>query len=76
MPEAQPWVPRLAAVLEQVDAADASLNRGVLIENKGATRQPALPPGAGPGRARGTQLLEILAQRARQPACASKKAAW
>jgi len=61
VPEARPWVPRVAAVLDdvlrQVQVA------GVLVENKGATGSLHYRLTANPDRAR-RELLAVLARRA------------
>jgi trehalose 6-phosphate phosphatase len=59
--EARPWVPRLAAVLEEVKRNFAG--PGVLVENKGVTASLHYRMAPEPDRAR-RQLLEILARRA------------
>jgi trehalose 6-phosphate phosphatase len=61
VPEARPWVPRLAAVLEQIQREYTQ--PGVLIENKGATASLHYRGAADPDRTR-RELLEILARRA------------
>jgi trehalose 6-phosphate phosphatase len=60
-PEARPWVPRIAAVLDDV-VRQVQLP-GVLVENKGATGSLHYRLAADPDRAR-TQLLAVLARRA------------
>ena len=61
VPEARPWVPRLAAVLGQIQRE--YLESGVLIENKGATASLHYRLAADPGRTR-RELLDLLARRA------------
>jgi trehalose 6-phosphate phosphatase len=61
VPEARPWVPRLAAVLDAI--ARQLPQAGILIENKGATGSLHYRLAADPERAR-RELLEILARRA------------
>ena len=61
VPEARPWVPRLAAVVEQIRREYAE--PGVLIENKGATASLHYRLTAHPQRTR-RELLEILSRRA------------
>ena len=72
VPEARPWVPRLAAVLDQIrreygqqaaEQGQADQASGVLIENKGATASLHYRLAADPGRTR-RELLELLARRA------------
>lgn len=59
VPEARPWVPRLAAVVEQIRREYT--RPGVLIENKGATASLHYRLTAAPERTR-RELLEILAR--------------
>jgi trehalose 6-phosphate phosphatase len=62
VPEARPWVPRLAAVLAQVsERMDPAIAAGVIVENKGATAALHYRLTRDPDRARG-ELLEILAR--------------
>jgi len=61
LPVAQEWVPRLAAVLDAVQARP--LEPGVVIENKGATASLHYRQTADPERAR-RELLPILVQTA------------
>jgi trehalose 6-phosphate phosphatase len=61
VPEARPWVPRLAAVLDQIQRE--YVESGVLIENKGATASLHYRLAADPGRTR-RELLDLLARRA------------
>jgi trehalose 6-phosphate phosphatase len=62
--EARPWVPRLAAVLDQVqNSLDPSLKDGVIVENKGATASLHYRLTPDPDQAR-IHLLEILARTA------------
>jgi trehalose 6-phosphate phosphatase len=61
VPEARPWVPRVAAVLDDV-LRQVQLP-GVLVENKGATGSLHYRMAADPDHAR-TELLAILARRA------------
>jgi trehalose 6-phosphate phosphatase len=61
VPEARPWVPRLAAVVEQLRREHAQ--PGVLIENKGASASLHYRLAADPDRTR-RELLEILSRRA------------
>jgi trehalose 6-phosphate phosphatase len=61
-PEVRPWVPRLAAVLD--DVRRQLPQPGILIEHKGATASLHYRLAPDPDRARG-QLLEILAHSAR-----------
>jgi trehalose 6-phosphate phosphatase len=72
VPEARPWVPRLAAVLgevtvrlkdSRVEIASEGAERGVLIENKGATASLHYRLAPDREQARRT-LLEILARAA------------
>jgi trehalose 6-phosphate phosphatase len=64
VPEALPWVPRLAAVLDQVTRGlDPSLKSSVLVENKGVTASLHYRLASDPDRAR-SELLEILARHA------------
>jgi trehalose 6-phosphate phosphatase len=69
VPEARPWVPRLAAVLDQIragyvqQAAEQGQESGVLIENKGATASLHYRLAADPGRTR-RDLLGLLARGA------------
>jgi trehalose 6-phosphate phosphatase len=71
VPEARPWVSRLAAVLEQIQREYARQSAeqgqddssGVLIENKGATASLHYRLAADPGRTR-RELLDLLARRA------------
>jgi trehalose 6-phosphate phosphatase len=60
--EAKPWVPRLAAVLDEVLAGlDPSIKAGVIVENKGASASLHYRLTPDPDQAR-TKLLEILAR--------------
>ena len=59
VPEARPWVPRLAAVLDDVQGRYTM--PGVLVENKGATASLHYRMAPDPDRAR-RDLLEILAK--------------
>lgn len=59
VPEARPWVPRLAAVLDDVKGRYAM--PGVLVQNKGATASLHYRMAPDPDRAR-RELLEILAK--------------
>ena len=61
VPEARPWVPRIAAVLD--DVARMHAIPGVLIENKGATASLHYRMTPDPDQAR-RELLAILARRA------------
>jgi len=61
VPEARPWVPRLAAVLEHIQREYTE--PGVHVENKGATASLHYRLAADPDRTR-RELLEILARRA------------
>jgi trehalose 6-phosphate phosphatase len=61
VPEARPWVPRLAAVLEQIQ--HEYTQPGLLVENKGATASLHYRLTADPERTR-RELLEILSRRA------------
>lgn len=59
--EAQPWVPRLASVLDQLDdRLEPDLKQGVLVENKGATASLHYRLAPDPDRTR-QAVLEILA---------------
>ena len=59
--EARPWVPRIAAVLEEVaQRLDPVLRPGIIIENKGATASLHYRLTADPDAAR-RALLEIVA---------------
>jgi trehalose 6-phosphate phosphatase len=59
--EAQPWIPRLAAVLDQLsERLDPALKTGVLAENKGATASLHYRLSPDPDRTR-QAVLEILA---------------
>jgi trehalose 6-phosphate phosphatase len=61
VPAAQPWVPRVAAVLEEIQAQIRQ--PGILIENKGATASLHYRRAPDPNRAE-RELLEILTQTA------------
>jgi trehalose 6-phosphate phosphatase len=61
MPEALPWVDRVAALLEDVRAQVAASQPGVLIENKGATASVHYRLAAEPERAR-RELLAMLSR--------------
>jgi trehalose 6-phosphate phosphatase len=62
VPEARPWIPRMAAVLAQVsEGMDPALRASVIVENKGATATLHYRLTADPDQARG-KLLEILAR--------------
>jgi trehalose 6-phosphate phosphatase len=61
VPAAQPWVPRLAEVLEQIQAQIRQ--PGIRIENKGATASLHYRLAPDPERAQ-RELLEILTQTA------------
>jgi trehalose 6-phosphate phosphatase len=61
VPEAQPWVPRMAHVLNEVSThLEPSLKRGVIVENKGVTASLHYRLAPDPDKARAA-LLEILA---------------
>jgi trehalose 6-phosphate phosphatase len=62
VPEVRPWVPRLAAVLDEVARRlEADTITGVIIENKGATASLHYRLAPDPDAVR-RRLLEILAQ--------------
>lgn len=62
--EAQPWVPRLVAVLDQLDdGLDPALKPGILVENKGATASLHYRLASDPDLTR-QAILEILARSA------------
>ena len=61
LPEARPWVPRLRAVLDDIQGDLKS--SGVVIENKGVTASLHYRLADDPDKAR-RELLEILAHRA------------
>jgi trehalose 6-phosphate phosphatase len=60
VPEARPWVPRLAAVLEDVTRQLRNSN-GILVENKGATASLHYRLATDPDQAR-SDVLELLAR--------------
>src|SRR6185503_4316847 len=60
VPEARPWVPRLAAVLEDV-TRQLRHSDGILVENKGATASLHYRLAPDPEQAR-RDLLELLAR--------------
>jgi len=62
VPEARPWVPRLAAVLAEVqDKLAPGMRTGVIFENKGATGSIHYRLAPDPDHAR-QELLQILAR--------------
>jgi trehalose 6-phosphate phosphatase len=62
VPEARPWVPRMAAVLTEVqDKLAPGSSDGLIFENKGATGSIHYRLAADPDRAR-QELLQILAR--------------
>jgi trehalose 6-phosphate phosphatase len=65
-PEARPWVPRLKAVLERVEAnllTGGSTSGGIVVENKGVTASLHYRNAERPEEAR-RLLLELLAREA------------
>lgn len=65
LPEARPWVPRLAEVLDQVAAhLSPALREAVIVENKGATGSLHYRLAPEPDLAR-RELLQLLEPRAR-----------